>query len=121
VCAVGRTDRPPKWIKPQLTRLLDEAPTGDDWLHEIKYDGYRMHARIDGGKIHHLTRTGLDWSHRYRRMLEALGLLKVKSAYLDGELCALNADGVPVFSRPQAAGRGSTVDLASHVATKIVA
>jgi ATP-dependent DNA ligase len=38
----------PKWIKPQLTRLVDEAPAGEGWLHEIKYDGYRMHARIDG-------------------------------------------------------------------------
>jgi len=45
---VGRTSRPPKWIKPQLTRL-DEAPAGPGWLHEIKYDGYCMHARIDGG------------------------------------------------------------------------
>jgi ABC-type uncharacterized transport system substrate-binding protein len=49
-----------------------------------------------------LTRTGLDWSHRYKRTIEALRSLKVKSAYLDGELCALNADGVPVFSRLQA-------------------
>ena len=96
----------PKWIKSQLTRLVDEAPAGDGWLHEIKYDGYRMHARIDGRDIKLLTRTGLDWSHRYRRTIEALGKLTVKSAYLDGELCALNGDGVPVFSRLQAAGRG---------------
>ena len=40
--AVGKSTRPPKWIKPQLTRLVDEAPAGDGWLHEIKYDGYRM-------------------------------------------------------------------------------
>src|SRR5512147_491290 len=71
--------------------------------HEVKYDGYRMHARIDGRDIKLLTRTGLDWSHRYRRTIEALQSLKVSSAYLDGELCALNADGVPVFSRLQAA------------------
>jgi DNA ligase D-like protein (predicted ligase) len=94
---------PPTWIKPQLTRLVDEAPTGKEWLHEIKYDGYRMHARIDGDKIQLLTRTGLDWSPRYKRTIEVLRSLKVKSAYLDGELCALNADGVPVFSRLQAA------------------
>jgi bifunctional non-homologous end joining protein LigD len=94
---------PPKWIKPQLTRLAEEAPAGRGWLHEIKYDGYRMHARIDGAKIQLLTRTGLDWSHRYNRTIETLRSLKVKSAYLDGELCALNADGVPVFSRLQAA------------------
>ena len=42
---VGTASGPPKWIKPQLTRLVDEAPAGNDWLHEIKYDGYRMHAR----------------------------------------------------------------------------
>jgi ATP-dependent DNA ligase len=94
---------PPKWIGPQLTRLAEEAPEGSGWLHEIKYDGYRMHARIDGDKIQLLTRTGLDWSHRYKRTIEALRSLKVKSAYLDGELCALNADGVPVFNRLQAA------------------
>jgi bifunctional non-homologous end joining protein LigD len=101
--SVPESAHPPTWIKPQLTRLADEAPTGKDWLHEIKYDGYRMHARIDGDKIQMLTRTGLDWSHRYKRTIEALRSLRVKSAYLDGELCALNADGVPVFSRLQAA------------------
>ena len=61
---------PPKWIKPQLTRLVEEAPTGNDWLHEIKYDGYRMHARLDNGKVQLLTRTGLDWSKRYRATIE---------------------------------------------------
>jgi len=48
---VGKTDAPPKWIEPQLTRVVDEAPAGNDWLHEIKYDGYRMHARVAGGCI----------------------------------------------------------------------
>jgi hypothetical protein len=70
LCTVGTTSRPPRWLKPQLTRLVNKAPTGDGWLHEIKYDGYRMHARIDGGKVALLTRTGLDWSHRYRRTID---------------------------------------------------
>jgi ATP-dependent DNA ligase len=48
---VAESAHPPTWIKPQLTRLVEEAPTGKEWLHEIKYDGYRMHARIDGEKI----------------------------------------------------------------------
>src|SRR4051812_47264969 len=60
-------------------------------------------ALIDGRDIKLLTRIGLDWSHRYRRTIVALRELKVKSAYIDGELCALNADGVPVFRRLQAA------------------
>jgi bifunctional non-homologous end joining protein LigD len=71
-----------------------------------------MHARLDGGQVKLLTRTGLDWSHRYRRTIEAFGKLKVKSAYLDGELCALDAKGVPTFSRLQAAmDEGKTDEL----------
>ena len=54
----------PGWIKPQLTKLVDQAPDGPDWLHEIKFDGYRMHARLDRGAVRLLTRTGLDWTHK---------------------------------------------------------
>ena len=50
----------PEWIRPQLTALVDKAPEGDRWLHEIKFDGYRMHARLDRGAVRLLTRTGLD-------------------------------------------------------------
>jgi ATP dependent DNA ligase domain len=103
---------PPKWIKPQLTRLVDEAPTGDGWLHEFKYDGYRMHARLDRGHIQLLTRTGLDWSHHYQGTIHALSALPVTTAYLDGELCAIRPDGVPAFSRLQAAmDEGRTDEL----------
>jgi bifunctional non-homologous end joining protein LigD len=71
-----------------------------------------MHARIDGRDIKLLTRTGLDWSHRYRSTIEALAKLPVKSAYLDGELCALWPDGLPAFSRLQAAmDEGKTGEL----------
>ena len=101
--AVGKSTRPPKWIKPPLTRLVDESPKGDGWLHEFKYDGYRMHARIDSGDIKLLTRTGLDWSHRYRSTVEALRSLPVKSTYLGGELYALYPHGLRSFSRLQAA------------------
>jgi ATP-dependent DNA ligase len=87
--SIPESAHPPTWIKPQLTRLVDEAPTGKDWLHEIKYDGYRMHARLDSGQIQLLTRTGLDWSKRYLYTVEALRSLSAKTAYIDGELCAL--------------------------------
>ena len=109
---MGKVSGPPKWIEPQLSRVVDEAPAGNDWLHEVKYDGYRMHARLDRGKIQLLTRTGLDWSRRYPRTIEALRSLPGKTAYLDGELCALRPDGVPAFSRLQAAmDEGRTDDL----------
>src|SRR5437588_2876042 len=54
--------RLPDWIRPQLTQLVDAAPDGPDWLHEIKFDGYRMHARLDRGAVRLLTRTGLGGS-----------------------------------------------------------
>src|SRR5215813_10578289 len=112
IARVGKAADLPKWIKPLLTHNVDEAPAGDDWLHEIKYDGYRMHARLDRGKVQLLTRTGLDWSRRYPRTIEVLRSLPVKTAYLDGELCALRPDGVPAFSRLQAAmDEGRTDDL----------
>jgi bifunctional non-homologous end joining protein LigD len=72
---------------------------GERW--QIKYDGFRMHACIDGGNIKLLTSTGLDWSHRYgtMRLARCAWLAEGKSAYLDGELCALSVDSLPVFSR----------------------
>jgi bifunctional non-homologous end joining protein LigD len=51
---------PPGRVAPQLAQLVDAAPDGDGWLHEIKYDGYRMNARLDRGAVKLLTRTGLD-------------------------------------------------------------
>jgi ATP-dependent DNA ligase len=50
----------PEWIRPQLTQLVQGAPEGDQWLHEIKFDGFRMHARLDRGEVRLLTRNGLN-------------------------------------------------------------
>ena len=72
----------PHWIKPELTKLVDQPPDGTGWLHELKFDGYRMHARLDRGAVRLLTRTGLDWTHKY----PAIASLPVRQAYLDGEL-----------------------------------
>ena len=80
ICCSGtvpNSPQPPKWIKPQLTRLVDEAPAGPDWLHEVKHDGYRMHARLVDGKAPLLTRTGLDWSKQHRFTVSALHALPV--------------------------------------------
>jgi hypothetical protein len=93
----------PRWVKPQLCALVDEPPDGSEWLHEIKYDGYRMHARLDQGKAQLLTRTGLDWTHKYAPIASALSSLPVKAAYLDGELCGVRPDGKTSFSLIQAA------------------
>jgi DNA ligase D-like protein (predicted ligase) len=107
-----RLSHPPRWVAPQLMRLVEKPPDGPEWLHEIKLDGYRMHARVDGGVAQLLTRTGLDWSYRYRRTIAELQALPVGSAYLDGELCAVRPDGVTSFHLLQAAmDEGRTGDL----------
>ena len=93
----------PDWIRPQLTQLVKEAPDGDQWLHEIKYDGFRMHARLDRGEVRLLTRNGLDWTHKYPQIARAVSSLDARQAYLDGELCGVRADGITSFSMVQLA------------------
>src|SRR5205807_9612286 len=89
---------PPAWIKPQLAALAAKAPDGPDWLHEIKFDGYRMHARLDRGAVRLLTRTGLDWTPKYPAIAAAIASLPARQAYLDGELCGVRLDGTTSFS-----------------------
>src|ERR1700731_4941774 len=93
----------PQWIRPQLTELVDATPEGDQWLHEIKYDGYRMHARLDRGTVRLLTRTGLDWTHKYPAIAKAVAALDARQAYLDGELCGVGSDGITSFNIVQLA------------------
>jgi bifunctional non-homologous end joining protein LigD len=105
----------PRWVKPQLCKLVDEPPEGSEWLHEIKYDGYRMHARLDQGKAQLLTRTGLDWTHKYAPIASALSVLPLQQAYFDGELCGVRPDGKTSFSLIQAAsdtGNGDAISSA---------
>jgi bifunctional non-homologous end joining protein LigD len=92
-----------QWVAPQLTQLVDAAPEGDTWLHEIKFDGYRMHARLDRGTVKLLTRTGLDWTHKYPAIAEAVSSTSARQAYLDGELCGVGPDGITSFSMIQLA------------------
>jgi bifunctional non-homologous end joining protein LigD len=93
----------PQWIRPQLTQLVDAAPDGDQWLHAIKYDGYRMHARLDRGTVKLLTRTGLDWTHKYPAIAKAVAELDARQAYLDGELRGIGPDGITSFNIVQLA------------------
>jgi DNA ligase D-like protein (predicted ligase) len=102
---------PPKWIEPQLCKLVTKIPAGDNWAHEIKFDGYRMHARIEGGGAVLLTRTGLDWTAKYPGIAAAIAGLECRQAYLDGELCAERPDGTTSFSALQSHA-GMSADLA---------
>jgi DNA ligase D-like protein (predicted ligase) len=94
----GEATAIPGWVKPQLTKLVDAPPEGAEWLHEIKFDGYRMHARLDRGAVRLLTRTGLDWTHKYPAIAAAVASLPAREAYLDGELCGIRPDGSTSFS-----------------------
>ena len=84
----------PAWISPQLTQLVEAAPDSDQWLHELKYDGYRMMARLDRGVVKLLTRTGLDWTHKYPAIAKAVAALDARQAYLDGESSGVGPDGI---------------------------
>jgi DNA ligase D-like protein (predicted ligase) len=102
----------PAWIKPQLTKLVDQPPDGPDWLHEIKFDGYRMHARLDRGAVRLLTRTGINWTHKYPAIAATVASLPAREAYLDGELRGVRSDGTTSFSLIQNAsdtGNGDTL------------
>jgi ATP-dependent DNA ligase len=96
----------PDFVPFQLSQPVEKPPSGPQWLHEIKLDGYRMAARIDNGRVQLLTRTGLDWTHKYPSAVATLASLNVRAAYLDGELCGVDGAGLPSFAQTQAATDG---------------
>jgi bifunctional non-homologous end joining protein LigD len=89
----------PEFIPPQLCTLVDRAPEGPEWLHEIKYDGYRMQVRVRGGRVRIYTRNGLDWTHKFPTLANACRSLS--DCVLDGELVVFDAQGVSDFSALQ--------------------
>src|ERR1700722_9132639 len=103
----SRRDAPlPSFVPPPLSRPVEKPPSGPQWVHEIKLDGYRMAARLDNGRVRLLTRTGLDWSDKYPSVTAALANLNATTAYIDGELCGVDAAGLPSFAQAQAANDG---------------
>ncbi len=91
-----------------MAKLADRPPDGPDWLHEIKYDGYRLLASIDKGAVRLVTRSGLDWTAKFPALAQRLAALPLKTAVIDGEIVDLDADGTTTFAGLQdkiAAGR----------------
>ncbi len=84
-------------VRPQLATLVAEIPAGDDWLHEIKYDGYRMLGFKQEGKVRLSTRNGQDWTHRFTSVAVALGEAASKEFITDGEIVVKKADGTTDF------------------------
>lgn len=103
----------PGFVEPALATLRAGAPKGDRWLHEIKFDGYRLQAHVRGGEARLLTRTGLDWTGKFgRRVSEALAGLPLKEAVIDGEMVVEAEGGASDFAAlQQALSEGRTGDF----------
>jgi bifunctional non-homologous end joining protein LigD len=100
----------PGFIPPQLCKSVSRPPSGQDWVHEIKLDGYRMQLRVEDGKAIMRTRKGLDWTPKFAAVAQAAGGLP--DCIIDGEVVALDHDGAPHFSALQAAlSEGRSRDL----------
>jgi bifunctional non-homologous end joining protein LigD len=102
---------PPK-IEPQLATLGEQTPQGDQWLHEIKFDGYRIICRLDHGQVKLITRRFQDWTHRYPSIAAEVAGLGADSAIFDGEIVALLPSGISSFQGLQNASQsGSPANL----------
>jgi bifunctional non-homologous end joining protein LigD len=99
--AAARTASLPKFVEPQLCRLVEQPPSGTGWVHEVKFDGYRMQLRVEGGKVRLFTRKGLDWTGKFAAIAKAATALP--DCIIDGEICALDHNGAPDFAALQAA------------------
>ncbi|WP_248732527.1 DNA ligase D [Pseudomonas sp. MWU13-2517] len=105
----------PMQLAPQLATLMDRAPPGQ-WHYEIKFDGYRMLARVHEGEVRLFTRDGHDWSDRLPRQVKALQALKLKDSWLDGEMVSLDGDGLPDFQALQNAfDIGRSLDIVYYL------
>jgi bifunctional non-homologous end joining protein LigD len=93
----------PASIEPALGRLAEKPPKGEEWLHEIKFDGYRILSWLDHGKAQLRTRHGHDWTKRFPEIAAAVERLPANLAVLDGEVVALSAEGISTFSALQQA------------------
>jgi bifunctional non-homologous end joining protein LigD len=104
--------RPPAFQPPQLATLVDTVPTGDRWLHEMKYDGYRTLIAVGGGSGRAYTRSGLDWSEQFADIVAAASALPVGSALIDGEAVVMDRNGRSSFQALQGALKGApgTID-----------
>ncbi len=106
--------RLPPFVEPQLTRLVDRPPAEAGWVHEIKFDGYRIQARVEDGACELRTRKGLDWTARFPEVAKACAALP--DCILDGEIVALDSHARPDFAGLQAAlSSGKTGKLAYFV------
>lgn len=107
----ARPPAPPEFTPPQLATLVEAPPEGDQWLHEVKYDGYRLLAACDQAVVRLYTRSGLDWTDRMAGLAAAFAALGLDRALIDGEVCVVDAAGRTNFSALQDALRTGDAPL----------
>jgi bifunctional non-homologous end joining protein LigD len=95
--AGARKSKLPAFVRPQLATLVDSVPQGYEWLHEIKFDGYRILCRIDNKRAKFLTREAQDWTGRFGALVETAQGLPIRQGLLDGEVVALEENGTTNF------------------------
>ncbi len=86
------------FIRPMVPRLVSSPPAGPDWLHEVKFDGFRAQVHLENGAVTIYSRNGIDFTQRFRQLIAPLGALPCRSAIIDGEMIACDSDGKPDFA-----------------------
>jgi bifunctional non-homologous end joining protein LigD len=107
----------PSFTSPQLATLVKEPPSGEQWLHELKFDGYRMLCRFDRSRVTFWSRNGKDWTAKFRNVIDAVkSSVKATTAILDGEIVIVDAQGRSSFQKLQRAmGKGIISGFAYEV------
>lgn len=105
--------KPPAFVEPQLATLVDDVPPGTNWMHEIKFDGYRALLACSGSDVRVYTRNGHDWTDKFEPLVASLSALDLPASLIDSEIIAFGPDGNPDFSSLQAVlkrGHGRQTD-----------
>jgi bifunctional non-homologous end joining protein LigD len=105
----------PEFISPQLATLADKPPVGDQWLNELKFDGYRMLCHLNRGTVRFWSRSQKDWTHKFPRLGKAIKEFPATSAILDGEVVAVDSKGRASFQKLQQAMKAGDSGFVFHI------
>src|ERR1700722_14542664 len=109
--AIGIKAPYPGFIEPALATSIDKVPSGERWLHEIKFDGYRVHVHLANNAVKVFTRRGNDWTKRFKKIGDDAGRINAGSAIIDGEVVVPAANGTADFSVLQNELKGKSTKL----------
>ena len=105
----------PEFVSPQLATLVREPPAGDEWLHELKVDGYRMICHLNRGAVRFWSRNGKDWTEKFSNLIKALKAFPATTAILDGEVVIEDKQGRSSFQKLQQSMKGAPAAFVFHI------